>query len=176
MKYGGVTLSKFSLAGFEVTVARPEVLLLAIWLAYAYFLYRYYQYFSDEGVSRLKKVFFEALEKKCHPLIKNIVESSYPHANKAITYSFSMLSQRKWVYHGQDLTPNEHGHVTQMNEFAISIPPSRIKRGVAAAALDTVFRNSVVTDYLLPFGLAMFVLWYCGYPDWSGSFLRFIFP
>lgn len=175
LKYGGVTFTKFSFAGFDVEFANPDAVILAIWIAFAYFLYRYYQYFSDEGIENLRKAFARALENKCEPIIKNLVKEKFPTNNDAIPYSYSSLRSNGWLYQGHALGgPYDPATGTMIgNEhFALPIERRELWKGVLAAVIDSIFRNSVVTDYLLPFAFAFFILYYCGSNDWDGSFLK----
>ncbi len=173
MKFGGATFSKFSLAGFDISFKNPDVLPLSIWLAYAYFLYRYYQYFSHEGVKKLQEIFGKALEEKCESIICKIVKQQSPTNNDALRYSYSSLKSDNWVYKGYAL--GEYNTATSSSSVEhFEIPISRLKlwRGVLPAYLDATFRNSVVTDYILPFIFADYVLYYCGGNDWDGSLFR----
>lgn len=176
MKYGGVTFSKISFAGFDVDFNNPNALIATIWIAYSYFLYRYYQYFSEEGVTKLREVFCSALEIKCEPIIKNIVKKMYPTNNDAIRYSYAFLKRDGWVYKGHALGEYEPSTGKSNNEhFEIQINQWMLKRGIFTALISSILRNSVVTDYLLPFALAGWVLYYCGRNNWNGSFLRLWF-
>lgn len=175
MKYGGVSFTKFSLAGFDVSFQKPEALITSLWIAFGYFLYRYYQYFSVEGVSKLKEIFETSLEVKCEPIISRIVMNEYPAHSGSGRCSYNLLKQWKWVYHGQIINTDQTGNKAVEN-FKVLIRKRQLVRGIIFAFLDTVFRNSVVTDYLLPFMLSVFVIWYCGSDNWEGSFLKLIFP
>ncbi len=174
LKFGGVTFTGFSIGGVDVEFGNPDALVVAIWLAFWYFLYRYYQYFSSEGIEKLHRVFEAALDKKCAPIIKRIVKDKYPTNNDAILYSYIFLKASEWQYNGHTLggsyDPNT-GTTPRNEAFVLSIRPLALWRGILAAVFDSIFRNSVVTDYLLPFMLALFILYYCGSSDWRGSFL-----
>jgi hypothetical protein len=173
MKYGGVTFSKFSLAGFDVVFKNPNALILSIWIAFAYFLYRYYQYFSDEGIGKLQRVFSAALEQKCEPIIGHLVKEKFPTSNDVVRYSYAFLKINRWIYKGQAKGGYDPTYGSAINEqFELAISRWKLWKGILPAVIDSVFRNSVVTDYLLPFALACFILYYCGANDWSGSFLR----
>jgi hypothetical protein len=174
MKYGGVRLHKMSLAGFDVELARPEVVTLALWIAFAYFLYRYYQYFTSDGLSKLESEYSKSLEARCMPLIRSRVMAAYPRVQNVPDCRYFMLKQNGWIIRGQEAVPGADGK-TPISQ-PIELPVSRwdLRRGVAVAVIESTFRSSVVTDYLLPFALAGFVLWYCGSADWSGSFLRLV--
>ena len=175
MKYGGITLKKLSLAGFELEFARPEALILALWLAYAYFLYRYYQYFTNEGLEQLRSVYAKALNERCEPIIRGIVKGAYPQSNDQMLYAFPVLRQNGWVYRGQYYDRDEDGTAKEVLSFELPIKLVALRRGVFQAVIESTFRSSVVTDYLLPFALAAFVLWYCGSANWPGSFLNLVF-
>lgn len=176
MKYGGVTFTKFSFVGFDITLKNPNVLILSLWIAFAYFLFRYYQYFSDEGVKKLQSVFSGTIENKCEPIIRNLVKEKFPTNNDAIRYSYAFLKRDSWIYKGHALG-SEFDPITGTNigsgHFELPIKRSQLWKGIVFAMIDTIFRNSVVTDYLLPFAVACFVLYYCGVDDWRGSFLIF---
>jgi len=176
MKYGGVKFTKLSLAGFDITFKEPLVLVLSLWIAFAYFLFRYYQYFSSEGVSNLISVFFKSVETKCQPIIRALIKQKHPNWNNAPNYSYELLKKWKWVYHGQLVNIDSMGGTDPTENFELPIDKRKLRKGIFFATIDTTFRNSVVTDYLLPFILAGIVLWYCGSDDWDGSFFRFIFP
>jgi hypothetical protein len=175
LKYGGVTFTKFALAGFDVEFKNPDALISAIWIAFAYFLYRYYQYFSGEGIEKLNRVFSEALERKCEPIITALVKNKFPTNNDAIRYSFAFLKRDGWIYKGHALggayDPTT-GSSLGSEHFELAIPRRQLWKGILSAVVDSIFRNSVVTDYLLPFALACFILYYCGAGDWNGSFVR----
>ena len=176
MKYGGITISKILLAGFEVHLQRPEAIIQAIWIAFAYFLYRYYQYFSSEGVSKLKEVVAQKLNERCEPIIKRRVKSAHPYNNDAVLYAYDVLKTNRWIYHGQDHIPDDDGKIYRTTTFDFEITRISLAVPMAKAISDSLFRNSVATDYIFPFALAAFVLFYCGQADWQGSFLNFIWP
>ena len=173
IKYGHVTFSKFSLAGFDVIFNNPDSLILSIWIAFGYFLYRYYQYFSSEGVTSLKKVFTALLEEKCEPKIRSLVIAVHPDSDAA-PFSYVSLKSSNWVYRGKDPIYNNNRVIVSSKAFELPISRWKLKKGIAVSVIDFVFRNSVVTDYILPFIFAGWILWYCGANDWNGSFLRLI--
>ncbi len=169
MKYGGVTFSKVSFVGFDIAFKNSNALILAIWIAFAYFLFRYYQYFSDEGVKNLQSVFSQAIQNKCAPIIRSLVEEKFPASHAPFGYRYDFLKQNAWIYKGNTL--NNGGH--NSTPFELPIARWKLWKGIMSAIMDSVFRNSVVTDYLLPLVVACFVLYYCGVDDWKGSFLNF---
>ena len=175
LKYGGVRFHKFSLAGFDVELANPEVLTMAIWIAFAYFLYRYYQYFAAEGVSKLQHEFSQSLSIRCTPIIEREVKAAYPRIVDEGHHHLNTVKQNAWVFRGQQVVIGPDGKTPFAELVELRISKWSLRRGIALAVAGSTFRSSVVTDYLLPFALAGFVLWYCGGADWSGSFLNLLF-
>ena len=122
MKYGGVRLHKMALAGFDVELARPEVMTLALWIAFAYFLYRYYQYFASDGLPKLESEYSKAFETKCMPLIKNRVMAAYPRLHNDPDYRYFMLKQNGWIIKGhQKAVPGPDGKTPITDPFELPI-------------------------------------------------------
>lgn len=175
MKYGGVRLHKMSLAGFDVELARPEVTTLTLWIAFAYFLYRYYQYFTSDGLPKLESEYTKSLEAKCEPIIKSLFMAAYAPLHNIPDCRYWMLKRNGWIVSGHQVVPSPDGKTEITQPVELKISQWDLRRGVAVAVIESTLRSSVVTDYLLPFVLAGIVLWYCGSADWSGSFLSIIF-
>src|SRR6478735_9451210 len=75
-RYAGVTLNKANFAGFDVEIKNMEAMFTALWLAFAYFLSRYYQYFSSEGPDKVTGAFVKAFDEKCRPVIQRVVDAA----------------------------------------------------------------------------------------------------
>jgi hypothetical protein len=176
MQNGGVTLKKMSMAGFDIDFSNPSILVQGVWIAYAYFLFRYYQYFANEGVGELQKVFEAAMDKKCERHIHAFVKKRYPNCNDAHLYSYGLLKLNNGIYRGQAPGNSYYdpatGSVVGSDDFILPINWRVFWKGTVSAFLDTTFRNSVVTDYLLPFAVALYVLYSCGSHEWGNSFLN----
>lgn len=172
--FGGVEFTKISFAGFDVTFENPNALTLSIWIAFWYFLYRYYLYFLDEGIFEFQRIFNAALEQKCRPIIRHLVEKKYPGNIMTEHYSYALLKRNRWIVYGASPNPEGAGSSFETEDFEIAINPWKLWSGILTAIMNSVFRNTVVTDYLLPFVLADFILYYCGTNSWDGSFLRLL--
>jgi hypothetical protein len=162
LKYGGITISKFSLGGFEVAIKNPAALTLALWLAFFYFLYRYAQYFYTEGCGALTQVLDAALDERCAPRMRKIVEEKHPESDDFNQFNYKLLKTRNWLYQGQCLRYETAAQVGEGRHQDIEMP---IKRGQlraerVSAYWHTFVVHNVGTDYILPFLLAAFVLLY----------------
>ena len=175
MKFGGVKFGKFALAGFDVEFARPEALIVCLWLAFFYFLYRYYQYFIPEGVPKLQAEFENTLNRYSQKSIDAYIRSQEPNWSGGTRATVSALWHTKRIFRAERLIKDPDGVARRTEKFELLIPRRRLAPHVVATVLNLLFRLNVTTDYLLPLLLACYVLWYCGSADWPGSFLSILF-
>lgn len=172
MKSGGVTFSKLSFVGFDIAFKNPDVVIQLIWLAFAYFFFRYYQYFATDGINKIQDTLTRAYDQRCNPIIRQLVndesQNGIDKCNNTL-YEYSVLRKNHWIFNYYPKT----GFKDQ--SIDIKITRWKLKKGILLAWIDTFFRNTVGTDYLLPFFFAFFILYYCGSYDWDGSFFRFFF-
>jgi hypothetical protein len=175
LKYGQVQFTKASFAGFDVTFHRPEVLYLALWASYAYFLYRYYQYFVRHGAHEVSTLFEGKFERlalnwmakvhRQHPEWET--KTGYPKMWELVKCGFLVCSEERIMENGQ-----EKGR----RSFEVRLNPAVAWTRMFASVLEGTFRSTVGTDYLLPFVIALTVLLYCGRGDWPGSLSEVLIP
>ena len=171
LKYGKVSLSKISIAGFDIAFENPNVLTLSLWLAFAYFYFRYYQYFVEEGLIFFQDKLTRAKIELLLPLLRDQAQAQHPTLifdENALRYDSYMRDNRML----RGASNNQHSSTTLVD---VQVPWLKYTYRTILALLKTTFRSSAVTDYLLPFALADFVLYYCGLPDWGGSYIKLIF-
>lgn len=178
LKDGDVTFSELNIIGLNIKFKNPDAVYQFIWIAYAYFFYRYYQYFSNEGIKSLRLVFNDAFEIKCSPFIRKFVKKEIPSLDNAMLFSYAYWKNNGWKstidYTQPDCRDPDYG-TSITSKVDLNLNPWILWKGILSAIIDSIFRNSVVTDYLFPFVFAGFIPYYCGSNDWSGSFLRNIF-
>lgn len=174
MKYGGLKLDKLSLSGVDVSLSHAEALPLAIWMAFFYFLIRYYQYFATEGTRALNAVFELRCEAICNPIISKVIKGAHPSCMNTNQFSYKILKSWDWVYHGSIESPG--GGRNSFTYKIESVRKRRIQLGLISALTSTAFRSNVVTDFLFPFALSAFIIGYCGADNWDGSIFRIIYP
>ncbi len=175
MKYADVSITKASFSGVDFNMNNASAIFTATWIAFAYFLYRYYQYFSDEGIARLRGAIQKALNEKCGPAIAAFIKESRNNENDTdLEPNYSLVKNNNWKFYGQTQVRDEAGG-HHLESFEMYVPRWVFVKYEVVAYLDVVFRKSVVTDYLLPFVVALIVLWYCGDVEWNGSFIHQVF-
>lgn len=171
LKYGQVEFSKFSFAGFDITFKRPEALYICLWIAFAYFFYRYYQYFVKYAQEELINQYKTAIERlalewmaqvhKLHPGWETKV--GYPKFLELLRGGFVVRSEERLT-----LTKPEDG----TKPFEFRMKKIRVIGRVILVIAESTLRSTVITDYILPVALSLFVIFYCGGGDWPGSLLN----
>lgn len=156
-KYARVTLpTSIDFSGAHLVIGNSGALLNTLWLVFAYFLYRYFQYFYTEGMASLRAARDEALEKKCAPIIRAKVDEAYPKERIEHYSGYKQLKSNGWIYDGQTMG----GGLTLYPITGPVIKRSMLWREIAQAYFQTFIVNNAGTDYILPFLLAAFVVLY----------------
>lgn len=165
--YAQVELGKLSIFGIEYSqFGRPHAVIYALWVGFFYFLIRYGQYFYQEGRQKLASSFVSTLDEKAASRIKELVLEEHPSDFRE-DCSFHVLQRWKWIYHGQEkVGTDEMGH-DKINNFEMYISPLKLWREVVASIFSVTFAKSAVTDYLLPFVVALFTVVYAGSEAWQ---------
>ncbi len=165
LKFGKVSFTKMSLAGFDVSFANPEALYLSLWLSFFYFLYRYYQYFVKFGEQELTQQFLGSLERVCAEWMAQVHKDHPEWMTKTGYPNLAQLVRSGFIVNVQDGSEiGTRSFVVRISRFSVMV---RLLRSV----FESTFRSTVVTDYVFPFLLAFFVLIYCGVGEWPGSLL-----
>lgn len=173
LKFGQVEFSKFSFAGFDVTFNRPEALYLSLWIAFSYFLYRYYQYFVRFGQAEVIQQYQGALNQLCLNWMSK-VHKDHPEWLTNTGYpKFVELVRMRFVVRAEERILVDRVPKGQQN-FEVKLNRFQLLGQTLSALIESTFRSTVITDYLLPFFLAFFVMFYCGSGDWAGSLISLI--
>ncbi|WP_146219948.1 hypothetical protein [Marinomonas alcarazii] len=159
LKFAGVEISKLSFLGLDFDeLKNPSAFYLLIWVAYFYFALRYYQYFWQEGRSKLTSYYISGvghltIDKVWTNAKKNKINGEFR------TYEPNTLEELEgndWKYEATyrkaDGTETVVGKVLEKKE--------RVKCRVNTI-INLTFHTSAVTDYLLPFLFAIGALSYC---------------
>ena len=171
----GAGLEKVGLAGFEMKFNRPAAIFLSLWLAFAYYLYRYYVYFSAKGKPQLTAKFKESAT-------QILQAHAYEAAKREHGNETSMQSNLSWqtawaptviVQIARPPKQDEIGQPSRVVENLV-LPWRRSQRVlmVLPSWLRILVSDTVATDYAFPFLLAGFTLLYASNRDWQGSFVQ----
>ncbi|MCU7843311.1 MAG: hypothetical protein KZQ93_05680 [Candidatus Thiodiazotropha sp. (ex Monitilora ramsayi)] len=165
LKFAGVEISELTFLGLDFSkLGNPSALYLVIWVFFGYFLFRYYQYFSQEGKARLSRYYYEEMNKhvmnRSRELANNVKEGANFHPNQ-----LSTLKSDKWVIRvTHSGVKNDAGERDPIVEY-VKFPINELKKYRVVSFLNINFHTSAMTDYILPFLVATVALIYC----FSGS-------
>lgn len=163
LKFAGVEINKLTFLGMDFgKLGNPSALYLVIWVFYWYFLFRYFQYFSQEGRVRLSRCFYEEMERRVmirvRILADEVKEKSNFQPHQLITLKNEGWKIRITYDGGED---GMGGRKTEVEN--IQFPTNELFKFRALALKSMTLHTSVVTDYILPFILAVGTLMYCSY-------------
>ena len=170
MKFAGVEVSKLSFLGLDFDkFGNPSALYLAIWVSFFYFLFRYYQYFSQEGRQKLSRYFYEELERHIMDRISNLANQ----INEGAVFhpkQLALLERGSWsIRVSYDSGPNGSGGRNKETRNII-FPTKELPKLKALSFIKISLNTSLITDYVLPFIIAAISLLYSGYGAQSGLY------
>lgn len=159
LKFAGVEISKLSFLGLDFDeLKNPSAFYLLIWVAYFYFALRYYQYFWQEGRSKLTNNYISGVgSRTINKVWTNAKKDKINGEFRAYEpNTLEELEANDWKYEATyrkaDGTKIVVGMVLEKKE--------RVKCRVNTI-INLTFHTSIVTDYLLPFLFAIGALSYC---------------
>lgn len=168
-----VQIEQLSVAGVQFGAFKnPKAILLFLWLAWAYFLYRYSVYFLEEGPSNLLKTWRRDFEAIVSPRIKSLVYKAYDKPNDGCAYSYWVLRRNGYIYNGQAYEQAE-GDEERIFNFELPVHRRQIIPWEIMAFLRFAIFSPPMTDYILGFVLSFGVATYCGFIlSWGGGILN----
>ena len=176
MKYGGIVITKTTLFGTEIQFANISAIYLALWLIWLYFCMRYYQYFMQEGVWKIRFSLNDMLTEKCRGKIKSLVTAKHPDAQgSSQMFDYNILKKVNWysiLFIGQE--PIKNDVYDQSKKFEMNIPIWLLWKEIMKSYYHVFFNQSIMTDYVFPVLFALFTFTYCNLGNWDGKILNLI--
>ena len=169
---GGVTFGKAHVAGFDVEIKNPNALLIFLWAGYCYFLYRYFIYFLAVGPAKIKYLFLEGINRACSKKINSLLHEYADGKPFGISMAdYAGVKRNNWRAKGKWKSPKYgDGEDFNTDDFELEIPFHKLRWTWLRAVFKAATTKPELTDYVLPFVLAVAVFGICGFGKWSGSF------
>jgi hypothetical protein len=160
-KFADVKIEKLSLLGMDFgELGNPQSLYTGIWVLFIYFAFRFYQYFMQEGLVKIKQSYYYSFEEIVKNTIQRHVKQNHPGCSAQINQA-STLASNNWKYSIQ-LPPRDDAMVGQSVEnIAQVFPQKSILLCKVSTVVKIVFNQSVITDYVLPPAFAFIIAIYC---------------
>ncbi|MDP2228409.1 MAG: hypothetical protein Q8J78_13125 [Moraxellaceae bacterium] len=162
VKFSGVKIDNLSFLSINFgALENPAAIYIAIWIAFFYFLFRYYQYFIQDGLRNLIRHHYECQEarvfKHVARLARDINAGAHYHPSQLVS-----LKNENWkvrvTYAGEQ---NQKTGEIENEVRHFIVPKSEIYKIMFISICDVSFNTSAITDYILPFIIATFALAYC---------------
>ena len=162
VKFSGVKIDHLSFLSIDFgALDNPSAIYIAIWTAFFYFLFRYYQYFTQEGLRKLKQQYYECQEARIFRYVEALAKSIDARANHHPA-QLKALENENWkfrVTYPGDQNPETGEIETTVKNFVV--PKSVIYKKMFVSVCEASVNTSAITDYILPFLIAAFALVYC---------------
>jgi len=170
--YAEVQISKLSIAGIRFeSFDNAKAIYYFLWVAWAYFLYRYFVYFIEDERETFSKIWIRELETRVTRKLKSIAFSACEDLNVRSGFSYYHMKRNNWTLKFQAYDTDEDGEDRILNL------DHKIKRtDVFVAELMSIlyfsFFTPVLTNYVLGAAVSLFVFYQCGLSAWEGGLFQ----
>ena len=170
-----VVMDSINLFGTTMYIKEPSRVTWALWIVWCYFFLRYYQYFHDT----VDKGFSATYHAKLDALVKLLAQERFKRdfvldeefAGKKLTFYFKNMEVASdypnyheikldvdWAYADKTeaAASGAHGQIVNLSRWDLAIPRLR-------AILHVILSTRLVTEYLLPFAVAILPVVYQGW-------------
>lgn len=161
-----------AIGAWSIRTSRPEAVYVAVWLAFGYFLFRYCIYALAKQ-DELKTLIRTQLGRAGLPVLTGLIKDrlNCRHVDTVdLPDGFALLRA------GQELEvkASTSDPKTGWQEAQVLIPVTsevkwKVRRRMFGVAFRLLIADKMTSDYLFPLVLSLFVLWYAGRGEWSGS-------
>lgn len=176
LRFGGVSISKVSLFGTEFLFNNIQALYAAIWLVFFYFLMRFYQYFMQESNKGIVEEFNKRLDGLCFTnLMQDARKQHSIEGNMNGTFQISKLKRISFFRREGEVgryISRELDHERLSLVYKVHL--LKYIRQYLVASIHMTFQRSHLTDYFLPFIVAVFALLYGLAGKWQGALFNVI--
>lgn len=171
-----VNVAQITFAGFNFNAfENPTVFLSFLWIAWGYFLYRYFLYFIAEALSPIYQVWDRDFNRFVSPLILRIVEDQYgPTRRFSEGNIYRQTRSSNLIYSGSvdvEYCDIKDRHVyTRGFPFKKKLTRWQILGKETQAFFYFCFFSKPVTDYILLFFLSTATIIFSGFiSEWEGN-------
>lgn len=154
----GAEFNKVVFMGLTITFKQPQVVVLFMFGFLIYFLYRYYLYLGQEKGRDFKGTFFGKLNALSHQKLQQLKNEEVDLEQYGGKFQFKDMKKTSfWKRNVATIVHVDDEGSQQWGYFEIDIRRFTFK-GIRAL-FYTLFKRSYVTDYILPYVLALIALW-----------------
>jgi len=150
--FSDITITKVSILGTELLVGDPTRLAIFVWVAWAYFLVRYYQYWREIPDKSLVKSFLG----RFNNYAKEYADKKYRRGQySSVNYKLRNESIYSWSFNQETVDPVTGN---SPDEEPISIPFIQVVLWAIKSLVFVCIKTPHMTEHVLPFIIALFAV------------------
>ena len=172
LRYGEVTIEKFGTSALDLKFQNLNAIFVALWVVFFYFLVRYYQYLRQEPDLGIKSAFWAKVDARCLNKLTEDAKSRFATVLMSparLEFQLSSFKRTSVFLWSGSVTTKRTGSGEPMNsEYTVNV--LHFWPDFTVAACHVALNRSAITDYVLPFLLALSALLYGWSGNWPGTF------
>lgn len=174
--YSGLQFNKLNILGNEFTISNPRIINYSLWIAFAYWLMRYFQYMHELGGTRIYMTYEQKLLQLTLPDGRNNVNEKISAKMGGLAYDIHFTAEQwasmpplfnpvfkrelRFFYNTIIRMGNQESRQTPTEEMTVSLNQGARQEFAAwwRAMNYTAWRTPLVSEYILPPALAFVVV------------------
>ena len=166
----GIVMDTINILGNSFKVTTPSHVGSILYIVWGYFLLRYYQYFRHMPLAELRTKYAEKMSKIVSVVGVKLFKKGYKTSNKfSLSGIYVFRDGKEWMV-SMDVDISDEAqsplkrNVERINVDTIHLIMPRLK-----AAFHIAINTRFITEYFLPFLVALLPIFYKGYLFVSGK-------
>ncbi|HLQ25722.1 MAG TPA: hypothetical protein VK138_07510 [Acidiferrobacterales bacterium] len=175
LSFGGVEIQEVGALGTKLVFGNKDVLYIGLWVIFFYFLFRYYQYFLEEDDRGIAEAFWAKVNALSFNVLRKAaaVQHSLQLNQLAGEFRFSQL-QKKSQFIRTGTVVTSRGQYGEQMSSEYKINTLKYTPAFVLAVAHVAVNRSVLTDFLLPFLVAIAALIAGFSGSWEGSLCKVV--
>lgn len=175
LSFGGVEIQEVGALGTKLVFAKKDALYIGLWSIFFYFLFRYYQYFLEEENRGIADAFWAKVNASSFETLRHMAadQHSLKLDQLAGTFLFSQLQKKsRFVRVGTVVTGRDSYGSSTNSEYTVNA--IRFIPTLIFASVFVTLNRSALTDFVLPFLVAVAALLAGFSGSWEGALCKVV--
>lgn len=165
----GIVIDTINILGNSFKVSSPSHVGGVLYIVWGYFLLRYYQYFRHLPLTEIRLEYFKKMDKNISIVGVKLAKKVYKNSDKFLSNINVFRKEKKWMVGMYvDITDETPSYLRKDRE-EINIDTKHLIMPRLKASFHIAINTRVITEYFLPFLVALLPILYGGYLFISGK-------
>ncbi|MFD2312017.1 hypothetical protein ACFSKX_16440 [Microbulbifer halophilus] len=170
--YAEVNISKLTFAGMSFSnFGNASAIYYFLWVIWAYFLYRFFVFFIEDERDTFVKIWQREFNSRGSKKIFKILSNEESDLNQGCGYDYYLAKKNNWSLNFQ-VYVSDGNDPPRVENKSRQFKRSEIFSSEIASFVYFSLLTPVLTNYLLPVLLSLFVIIVCGFGQWDGALLQ----